>query len=102
MAEICPKCGLPKDLCVCGAISREQQRIKLYLEKRKWRRYVTVIEGIDDKDQDIKKLTSKLKTVCACGGAVKSNRIILQGDHRDKAKDLLTKFGFPVENIEVI
>jgi translation initiation factor 1 len=102
MAEICSKCGLPEDLCVCEAISREQQRIKLYLEKRKWRRYVTIIEGIDQKDQDIRRLTSKLKTVCACGGAVKSNKIILQGDQRDKARDLLTKSGFPVENIEVI
>jgi len=27
MAEICPICGLPKDLCVCKQISQEQQRI---------------------------------------------------------------------------
>jgi len=36
MAEICPICGLPKDLCVCEEISKEQQRIRIRLETRKW------------------------------------------------------------------
>ena len=102
MAEICPKCGLPKDICVCVAISKEQQRIKVYRETRKWRRHATIIEGINDKDVDIRELTKKLKSVCACGGAIKSNQIILQGDQRDKTRDFLIQFGFPVENIEVI
>jgi len=102
MAEICPKCGLPKDLCVCGAISKEQQRVKVYIEKRKWRRKCTIIEGINDKDLDVRELTKKLKSVCACGGAIKRNQIILQGDHRDKTRGFLIQFGFPVENIEVI
>jgi translation initiation factor 1 (eIF-1/SUI1) len=32
MAEVCPTCGLPKDLCVCGEIEKEQQRIRIRLE----------------------------------------------------------------------
>jgi translation initiation factor 1 len=102
MAEICPKCGLPKDLCVCGAISKEQQRIKVYVETRKWRRHATIIEGIDDKDIDMREIAKKLKSFCACGGAVKSNQIILQGDHRDRTRDFLIQLGFPIDNIEVI
>lgn len=101
MAEICPKCGLPIDLCVCGTISKEQQRIRVHTETRKWRRPVTIIEGIDDKSFDISDLTKKLKTTCACGGTAKESQIILQGDHREKCKKLLSGLGFPIENIEV-
>ena len=101
MAKICPKCGLPLDLCVCETISKEQQRIKVHLETRKYRRSVTVIEGVDDRSVDIEGLTKKLKTACACGGTTKSKMIILQGDHRDKTKQLLLELGFPDENIEI-
>ncbi|NOX71808.1 MAG: stress response translation initiation inhibitor YciH, partial [Candidatus Micrarchaeota archaeon] len=30
MSEICPKCGLPKDLCVCTTIAKEEEKIKIY------------------------------------------------------------------------
>ena len=101
MAEICAKCGLPKDICVCGTISKEQQRIKVHLETRKWRRPVTVIDGVDEKDFDMKGLMQKLKTLCACGGTAKGNQIILQGDHRDNIPNMLAKLGFPLDRIEV-
>ncbi|MFH0748391.1 MAG: translation initiation factor [Candidatus Bathyarchaeota archaeon] len=101
MAEICPKCGLPLDICVCGTISKEQQRIKVHMERRKWKRPVTIIEGVDAKSFDIDDLTKKLKTRFACGGAVKSDQIILQGDHRGRCRELLSQLGFPDENIEV-
>jgi translation initiation factor 1 len=100
MAEICPKCGLPEDICVCGTISKEQQRIRVYVEFRKWRRPATIIEGFD-KDVDVKRLVQELKTKCACGGSAKNNQIMLQGDHRDKAGQLLSQLGFVEENIEV-
>jgi translation initiation factor 1 len=101
MPEICAKCGLPKDICVCGTISREQQRVRVHLETRKWRRPVTVIDGVDEKSFDVGRLTQKLKTICACGGTAKGNQILLQGDHRDNIVEMLSKLGFPVENIEV-
>lgn len=101
MADICSKCGLPKDICVCSTISKEQQKIKVHRELRKWRRPVTVIEGIEDKNIDLEKLCQQLKALCACGGTTKSNQIILQGDHRDKTKQLLVKLGFPKRNIEI-
>ncbi|HDI01370.1 MAG TPA: stress response translation initiation inhibitor YciH, partial [Candidatus Bathyarchaeota archaeon] len=41
MAEICPVCGLPKELCVCGEIAREQQRIRIRVERRKWSKEMT-------------------------------------------------------------
>ena len=101
MADICPVCGLPKDICVCGEIGKEQQRIRVRLETRKWGKPMTVIEGIDSKDMSLSRLAQKMKAYCACGGTAKNNQILLQGDQREKAKNFLTKMGYPEQNIEV-
>ena len=101
MAEICPVCGLPKDLCVCEEMSKDQQRIRIRLETRKWGKKSTVIDGIDSKDVKLNRLAATLKAKCACGGTSKNEKIILQGDHRDVARDVLIQMGFPSENIEV-
>ena len=101
MAEICPVCGLPKDLCVCEEISKEQQRIRIRLETRKWGKKYTVIDGIDSKEMRLDKLAATLKSKCACGGTSKNEQIMLQGDHRDMVRDILINLGFPIENIEV-
>ncbi|MDJ0269910.1 MAG: translation initiation factor [Aigarchaeota archaeon] len=102
MGEICPTCGLPQSICVCGTISREQQRVKVRLETRKWNRPLTVIEGLNGTKKDLQEMASRLKTALACGGAVKDGLILLQGDHRDRVKDLLVSLGLSEENIEVL
>ncbi len=101
MAEICPRCGLPEDICVCGEISKEQQKIRVRLETRKFHKAVTMIDGINDKDIDLSRLAQRMKTFCACGGTAKNGQIMLQGDQRDKAYNFLIKVGYSEENIEV-
>ncbi|MCS7120716.1 MAG: translation initiation factor [Nitrososphaerota archaeon] len=101
MVDICPKCGLPKDICVCGEISKEQQKIIVRAETRKFNRPMTIIDGIDSKDIDLGRLAQKLKSFCACGGTAKNGQIMLQGDQREKAYEFLIKMGYPEENIEV-
>jgi len=101
MAEVCPICGLPKDLCVCEEISKEQQRIRIRLETRKWGKHMTVIDGIDPKEVKLSRLAQQLKARCACGGTAKNNQILLQGDHREKVREILVEMGFPEDNIEV-
>ena len=96
MAEICPICGLPKELCVCEEIAREQQKIKIYTEKRRYGKTVTIVEGIKS-DIDINDLAKKLKTKCASGGTVKNGNIELQGDHKKKVQEALMKIGFNAE-----
>ena len=102
MSDICPVCGMPKELCICGTITREQQQIRIRTEKKRYGRTVTLIEGIDPKTIDMKDLAKRMKKKFACGGTLKENVIELQGDHRQRAKEFLTKEGFPQENIEVI
>jgi translation initiation factor 1 len=97
MNRICPKCGLPKELCVCEEIAREQQRIEIKIDKRRYGKVMTIVEGMDPNDTDMKSLVSKLKGVCASGGTVKDGKIELQGDHRNKVKEYLESMGYIVE-----
>jgi len=101
MSEICPKCGLVKELCVCETIAKESQLIKVFLERKKFKKFYTIIEGIDQKEIDIKDLAKKLKAQFACGGTVKGGKIELQGDHKNKVKAILVGMGFSPDSIEV-
>jgi translation initiation factor 1 len=101
MSEVCQKCGLAKELCVCETIAKEDQRIQVKVEKRKFGKLITVITGINAKDIDIKDLAKKLKSKFACGGTVKGNNIELQGMHKERVKAELIKLGFAPETIEV-
>lgn len=101
MSEICPKCGLPKDLCVCETIAKEEQRITIRTEKKRFGKLVTIIEGIEEGNINIKDIAKTLKNKFACGGTIKNGRIIeLQGKHIEKAKEELAKLGFKPEMIE--
>ena len=101
MAEICPTCGLPKDLCACGEIEKEQQRIRIRLETRKFGRPTTIVDGIDEKNTNLAGMAQKLKGFCACGGTAKNGLIMLQGDHRDRVREYLVDLGYPEGNIQI-
>lgn len=100
MTEICPNCGLPKDICACETIAKEEVNIKISSTKKRFGKTVTMIEGIS-RDVDSKGILKELKTKLACGGTMKNSVIELQGDHRRKLKEILIKLGFPGDKIEV-
>ena len=77
MSEICPKCGLPKELCMCEEIAREQQSVRISIDSRRYGKTVTVLDGT--------------------GGTCKDGRIELQGDHKKKVKAVLEEMGFRTE-----
>jgi translation initiation factor 1 len=97
MSNICPKCGLPKEICVCEDIAREQQKITIVVDKRRYGKMMTIIDGLNPNDLDLDALISDLKTTCACGGTIKDGKIELQGDHRTRVKESLEKKGFMVD-----
>ncbi len=101
MTEVCSKCGLPKELCVCETIAKEKQKIRISTSKRRYGKLATLVEGIEKNDIDIKELTSNLKSKLACGGTHKGDTIELQGDHKKNVKELLIKAGFSEDQIEV-
>jgi len=99
--KICEVCGLPKELCVCEEIAREIQRVKVYTVRRRFGKIMTIIEGINEQEIDIKELTKTLKAKYACGGTAKKGRIELQGDHKRKVKKVLVELGFSPDTIEI-
>jgi translation initiation factor 1 len=101
MAVICKKCGLPDDLCACGELEKEDTRIVVRLETRRFSKTTTMIEGIDPKISDLHRMVKELKSKFACGGTAKDGFIMLQGDHRDDVKGYLVKMGFTDSAIEV-
>jgi len=98
MAGICSVCGLPEELCMCEQIAKEQQKIRILTDTRRYGKVVTIVEGIDSTDIDMDDLARKLKTRCAAGGTYKDGRIELQGDHKKKVKEVLEELGFSVES----
>jgi translation initiation factor 1 len=81
-------------------IEKEEAAIVITKDIRKYRKPVTMISGLQDR-KDLKDITKQLKTKIGTGGTFKEGQIILQGDHRETAKSLLTQMGFKEEAIEV-
>lgn len=101
MSEICITCGLPQDLCVCEDIAKESQKIEIFIDRKRYGKKYTVVQGIDEKQINLKDLTKQLKAKLACGGTTKKGIIELQGDHKQAVKQALLKLGFAPETIEL-
>ncbi|MDP7115796.1 MAG: stress response translation initiation inhibitor YciH [Candidatus Woesearchaeota archaeon] len=101
MPEIDPITGLPKELGVWENITKESQKIVIRTEAKKFGKKYTIIEGIDDKEVNLKDVGKKLKSFFACGGTVKDGNVELQGDHKVKVREKLIQMGFAPETIEI-
>ncbi|ALF51927.1 MULTISPECIES: translation initiation factor [Nostoc] len=55
---------------------------------------VTVITGFQAKPETLADLVKQLKTQCGTGGTVKDNTIEIQGEHKQKILEIVTKLGY--------
>ncbi len=67
-------------------------------EKRKGKP-ITILEGYTGAISDFKKLAKELKTKLSVGGSFKDDKIIIQGDYRDKIMNILQEKGFKVKRV---
>jgi translation initiation factor 1 len=58
---------------------------------------VTVIYDLPQNDQFLKELSQELKKACGTGGAVVEGGVELQGDVRERVRDMLAKRGYVVK-----
>ncbi len=101
MPQICSKCGLPKDICACEAIEKETtQKLKVYTTQKRFRKLVTIVEGLEG--EELANTAKELKRKLACGGSSKDGMVVLQGDHKEKVRKFLVSLGYPREAITVV
>jgi translation initiation factor 1 len=74
----------------------QQLRLKLDTKQRAGKA-VTLVVGFVGKTDDLEELGKKLKNHCGTGGSVKSGEVIIQGDHRQKLSQYLSKLGYKVK-----
>ncbi|MGC8993563.1 MAG: stress response translation initiation inhibitor YciH [Candidatus Aenigmatarchaeota archaeon] len=91
--------GLPEELGIEEALEKEEVKIRVYVETRRFGKPTTIVEGIK---QNVKEILKELRKKLACGGTYKDNHIELQGDHRKRIKEILISLGFKEEQIEIL
>lgn len=89
--------GLPEELGIDTDLGRAQQQLSVSRDTRRYGKPVTVVSGFDLDVTDLKAVASKLKRKLACGGTVEDGEIELQGDHRERVRDLLEEMGYAVD-----
>lgn len=74
-------------------LSKEVLRVHID-KKNRGGKTATIVKGFEYLNEDeLKELGKFLKSKCGVGGSAKNNEIIIQGDHRDKVIELLSKKG---------
>jgi translation initiation factor 1 len=58
---------------------------------------VTVVDGLPNNADFLKELSQELKRACGTGGASGEGFVELQGDLRERVRELLTKKGYVVK-----
>ena len=72
-----------------------QQQLRVWLDrKQRAGKVVTLVRGFVGPDDALQELARLLKTRCGVGGTAKAGEIVIQGDHRDRVVEILTKNGY--------
>jgi translation initiation factor 1 len=76
-------------------IPPNQQNLKVQASRKgRGGKTVTVISGFQGKPETLTALVKQLKAQCGTGGTVKDNEIEIQGEHKQKLVEILTKLGY--------
>jgi translation initiation factor 1 len=101
--SICPECGKPFDHCH-GRHQAIDEAVparvvaKLRMERTgRGGKTVTVIDGLPRNAAFLKQLCQDLKRAAGCGGAVQDGAVELQGDLRERVREILVRRGFAVK-----
>lgn len=87
---------------IIAELDREQARVKVRMEMRRFGKPTTILEGLKMNEKDLQELGTMMKKNLATGGTVKDGLIILQGDHRERVAEILKQRGFAESSIEVL
>jgi translation initiation factor 1 len=72
-----------------------QHSLKIQVSRKgKGGKTVTIVSGFQVSEATLGSLTKQLKNQCGTGGTVRDNEIEIQGDHKQKLLEILTKLGY--------
>ena len=101
--RLCAKCGWPTGECRCASSLAagkepipEKPAARLRLENRASGKSVTVVDGLPDNALFLDALARELKKSCGTGGHAGEGSVELQGDQRERLRELLARKGFAV------
>lgn len=110
--RMCPRCRRSNVLCVCDdakgpsaegsskaggrAAGDGVVRLERQTKGRKGKG-VTIIRGVPLPASELAQLGKRLKKMCGSGGTIKDGVIEIQGDHRDRLLDELSRLGWKVK-----
>jgi translation initiation factor 1 len=102
--SVCAGCGWPQRDCKCSSQRATNEAVpakivaKLRMEKKgRGGKTVTVVFDLPNNEAFLRGLCQELKKTCGTGGAVADNTIELQGEQRDRVRELLVKKGYSVK-----
>jgi translation initiation factor 1 len=80
---------------IVAELAPSQHNLKIQVSRKgKGGKTVTIVSGFQVSIETLQSLTKQLKNQCGTGGTTRDNEIEIQGDHRQKLFDLLTKLGY--------
>ncbi len=98
----CERCGVVLSKCRCPppvepgprekALEPGSQTARIRVEKRPKGKKVTLVEGLAARD--LEGLAPRLKACCGAGGTVKDGRLEVQGEHKEKIEEELSRAGY--------
>ena len=100
--RICPECGQPERGCRCSQAgeraSSSPSGREVRMEKAsRGGKTVTVVLGFPKDAAFLKELTQEIKRACGTGGTATDDGVELQGDLRERVRELLLAKGFGVK-----
>ena len=99
----CPVCGWPQQDCRCSRNLTVVEAVpdkpvaKLRVENRASGKQVTVIAGLPRNAEWLAALCKDLKRACGAGGSAGEDFVEIQGDHRERLRELLARKGLAVK-----
>lgn len=76
----------------------EKQILRIRLDtKQRAGKVVTLIEGFVGTLADLEQLGKTVKTKCGTGGSVKDGQILIQGDYKKRATEILTQLRYKIK-----
>ncbi len=102
--SVCPGCGWPAGNCQCSTNRTPAEPVpakvvaKLRMEKKgRGGKTVTVVYDLPNNAAFLKDLCAELKRACGTGGTGADRAVELQGDRRDRVREVLAKRGYLVK-----